>query len=174
MAVGIALALAFPRQVLCLDSGPVQADAIVVLGGGAYERPARAAELFKAHAAPKIIVSGAGDCSGNRNLLLKEGVPDDAIVLEPKSRTTRENAQLTIPLLRSAGAKRVIVVTSWYHSRRALRVFQHYAPDLKFFSRPSYYAYERAAWTREGLKPHLRAEYPKLLGYWICYGVCPF
>src|ERR1039458_6288656 len=55
------LAFAFPQQVLCVDSGVVQADALVVLGGGLLERPARAAELFRSGAAPKIIVSGAGD-----------------------------------------------------------------------------------------------------------------
>jgi hypothetical protein len=44
-------------------------------------------------------------------------------------------------LLRQMGAKRVIIVTSWYHSRRALACFEHYAPDIKFYSRPSYFGY---------------------------------
>ena len=39
------------------------------------------------------------------------------------------------------GAQRVIIVTSWYHSRRALACFEHYAPDMKFYSRPSYFGY---------------------------------
>ena len=35
-------ALLFPRQILTVDSGPVKADAMVVLGGGMSERPERA------------------------------------------------------------------------------------------------------------------------------------
>ena len=58
--------------------------------------------------------------------------------------TTRENALLSIPLLRSHDDTRVIIVTSWYHSRRALNCFRHYAPDLHFYSRPSYSGFARS------------------------------
>jgi uncharacterized SAM-binding protein YcdF (DUF218 family) len=171
LAVG---ALAFPQQVLVLDDGQPQADTIVLLGGGSGERPVRAAELFRSNAAPKILVSGAGDAQGNRLLLMNRGVPRSAISLEPNSKTTKENAQFSIPLLRATGAKRVILVTSWYHSRRALRCFRHYAPDLIFYSCPSYHGFLRAEWSRENLRRRIRAEYVKTLGYWVCYGVCPF
>ena len=238
----VSVALFVPQQILCVDSGDVQADALVVLGGGYYERPSRAAELFRSGAAPRIIVSGAGDDEENKRLLVSKGVPPGAIELESKSRSTRENAQFSIPLLRAliaqdrgttphptvspveaerearaaqgtegtnrdagatpqptlspseaerevggsgpAGADRttatpkhqntVILVTSWYHSRRALHTFQHYAPDIQFYSRPSYYGYPRMQWSREGISGYIRAEYVKLAGYWVCYGVCPF
>lgn len=167
-------ALLFPQQVLVIDTGAKQADAIVLLGGGAGERPARAAELFRSGVAPRILVSGAGDAAGNRLLLMNHGVPSSAIELEPVSKTTRENAEFSIPLLRSAGAKKVVVVTSWYHSRRALNCFRHYGPDIQFYSCPSYYGFARSDWSREHLRRRIRAEYFKTLGYWICYGVCPF
>src|SRR5438477_9882083 len=86
------VAVLFPQKLLCVDSGPVQADVIVVLGG-AHERPERAAELFKAHDAGRIIVSGLGDTEINRRLLIEGGVPANVIQLEPKSHTTKENAQ---------------------------------------------------------------------------------
>jgi len=176
--VGLATLLALaawslPHQVLCLDSGAAAGDAIVLLGGGSYERPARAAELFKEHAAPRIIITGAGDDGINRQLLLKAGVPASAIRVEAASRSTKENAQFTIPMLRADHASKVILVTSWYHSRRALKCFRHYAPEMQFYSRPSYYAYPRVEWTPQGIRRRIRAEYPKLIGYWICYGVCP-
>jgi uncharacterized SAM-binding protein YcdF (DUF218 family) len=172
---GLALAaFLFPAQVLLMEGGPVQADAIVVLGGGMGERPSRAAELFKSGAAPEIIVSGAGDAEENRRLLESNGVPAASIELEPKSKSTKQNAQFSIPLLRRLGAKRVIIVTTWYHSRRALHAFQHYAPDMQFYSRPSYYGYPRAQWSHDGISGYIRAEYVKLAGYWVCYGVCPF
>src|SRR5215472_12076669 len=155
----VGAALLFPQQVLVIDNGQVRADAIVLLGGGAGERPARAAELFHLGVAPKILVSGAGDSDGNRLLLMHRGVPSSAISLEPNSRTTKENALLSIPLLRANGAKRVILVTTWYHSRRALKCFRHYAPDLTFYSCPSYFGFSRSDWSREHLARRIRAEY---------------
>jgi len=169
----LAVALLLPQKVLVVDSGKVQGDVIVVLGGGAGERPARAAELFRAGVAPKILISGAGDADGNRLLLMRRGVPSVAIALEPNSKTTRENAQLSIPLLRAMGAKKIILVTSWYHSRRALKCFRHYAPDLVFYSCPSYHGITRADWSQEHLRRRIRVEYLKLIGYAVCYGVWP-
>lgn len=173
LLLGLA-AFAFPQQVLCVDAGNVDGDCLVVLGGGSYERPLRAAELFKSHAASRIVITGFGDHETNRQLLLREGVPESAILVEPKARTTRENALFTIPLLREQQAHRVILVSSWYHSRRALRCFRHYAPDIQFFSRPSYYAFPRNEWHRQGIYRYIRGEYLKLPGYWLLYGVCPF
>ena len=163
----------FPQQLLTVDSGPVKADALVVLGGGWPDRPERAAQLFKQGEAPKILISGFGDCASNKKLLEKEGVTTADIILEDKSSTTRENAEFSIPLLRQMGAHRVIIVTSWYHSRRALMCFEHYAPDIQFYSRPSYFAYPRAQWRPKGISGYVKSEYVKLLGYWVCYGVCP-
>jgi uncharacterized SAM-binding protein YcdF (DUF218 family) len=168
------VAMVFPQKFLCVDSGLAQADAMVVLGGGSAERPERAAALFKEHAAPRIIVSGRGDCEINRQLLIEDGVPAKAIELETQSRTTRENAQFTVKLLREQKLRRVILVTSWYHSRRALVCFRHYAPEIKFYSRPSYVAYARADWLGRRFVRRVYLEYPKLFGYWIGYGVCPF
>ncbi len=177
LAVAVLAAVLFPKRVLCVDSGKVNADAIVLLGGGAGERPPRAAELFREGAAPKVIVSGEGDCGYNQQVLLKSGVPADAIQVEPNSRNTRENAAFTVPLLRSLGAKRVIIVTSWYHSRRAWRCFAHEAPDVTFLSRPAYGTAENRADSIEGnpaRKSRVRLEYLKLLGYWVRYGIAPF
>jgi uncharacterized SAM-binding protein YcdF (DUF218 family) len=168
-----AVAVVFPQKFLCVDSGPAQADVLVVLGGGSAERPERAAALFKEHAAPRIIVSGRGDCEINRHLLMEDGVPANAIELEPRSRTTRENAQFTVELLRKQKTGCVILVTSWYHSRRALACFRHYAPGIKFYSRPSYVACARADWPGRRFVRRVYLEYPKLLVYWIGYGIWP-
>ncbi|MGA2279597.1 MAG: YdcF family protein [Verrucomicrobiota bacterium] len=167
-------AIVFPQPFLCVDSGPVKADVIVVLGGGSHERPERAAELFKEHAAPRIIISGLGDYEINRRLLIAAGVPADAIELETQSRTTRENALFTVKLLREQKPRGVILVTSWYHSRRAVACFRHYAPEIKFYSRPSYFASARADWSHNRIGSRIRLEYVKLIGYWIRYGICPF
>jgi len=169
-----AAAYCLPQDILAVDSGPVKADVIIVLGGGSHERPLRAAELFKDQAAPRIIITGAGDDQINRQLLLKAGVPATAIQIEEKSQTTRENAEFTRRLLQQDKVRRAILVTSWYHSRRALRTFEHFAPDVTFYSRPSYFAFDRDDWKRLGIYKRMRLEYLKLPGYWIRYGVCPF
>lgn len=179
------LAWLFPQQVLTEDSGPVTADALVVLGG-TPDRAIWAAELFKQGEAPKILVSGSGDTASNLKTLERVGVPRAAIIVEGKSRTTRENAEFSIPLLRSLGAHRVIIVTTWYHSRRALACFEHYAPGMQFYSRPSYFGYVGKAQAVENkaesanrkaelkrVRSYANSEYFKLLGYWVCYGVCP-
>jgi len=166
----------FPQQVLTVDSGPVKADAMVVLGGGgqlSLSRPERALELFKTGEAHLMICSGLGDTSARKNYLADSGIPAADILLEPNSHTTRENAIFTIALLRARHLHSAIIVTSWYHSRRALACFEHYAPDIKFYSRPSYAGYSKTEWHSKGVSSFIRAEYVKLLGYWVCYGVCP-
>jgi uncharacterized SAM-binding protein YcdF (DUF218 family) len=191
----------FPEQILSVDSGPVKADAMVVLGGAGPDRVERAEELFKAGEAPQVICSGCGDDVANEKFLVKAGVPAKDISLEGKSRTTRENAEFSIAMIRALDARRVIIVTSWYHSRRALMCFEHYAPDIRFYSRPSYFGYvgqaedgesahlirsattfspsdaekekaqRKAEW--KTVRGYADSEYLKLLGYWVCYGISP-
>jgi len=171
-----AAAVLFPSRVLTVDSGPVKVDVMVVLGGGSQVRPQHAAELFQAGAAPRILVTGAGDCGWCARWLETNGVPAADIWLEANARTTFENAKFSIPLLRQMGAHKVIIVTSWYHSRRALACFRHLAPDLQFYSRPAYL--DDTGNVRRDLRQsenrYMRLEYPKLLGYWVWHGVCPF
>ncbi|MEJ0001127.1 MAG: YdcF family protein [Verrucomicrobiota bacterium] len=162
----------FPQQVLTVDSGETKADELVVLGGG-EGRAERAAELYHQGAARGVLVTGYGDCASNVEVLKRAGVPASAITTEPTALSTFENATRSVPLLRQMGARRVIVVTSWFHSRRALACFEHVAPDIQFFSRPSYYHFEPATQRRTGFIPQVNMEYMKLLFYWGRYGICP-
>jgi uncharacterized SAM-binding protein YcdF (DUF218 family) len=164
----------FSYQIVTVDSGDVQADALVILGGGSKQRAERAAELYREGKAPRIVVSGITDTEANAQLLVKNGVPATVITLESNSHSTLENARFSVLLLRRLGAHRVIIVTSWYHSRRALACFEHFAPEITFYSRPSYESYHRGDWNHESIPEHLRIEYLKTFGYWAWYGVCPF
>ena len=165
--------LLFPQPFLCVDSGPAKADVIIVLGGGTHERPEYAARLFLDHAAPRVLVSGAGDDEINRRILIKDGVPASAIELEGISKTTRDNARFSAKILRAEKARSAIIVTSWYHSRRALKTFEHFVPDIEFYSRPAYFKYKHSQWDR-GFSRRVYWEYIKLPGYWVRYGVWPF
>lgn len=123
------------------------ADAIVLLGGGlapssganpypdmndAADRIWHAARLFRAGKAPLVFASGGSDAEVSdmseaqamRALLVDLGVPPGRIVLEQRSRTTRENADFTVPLLREYRVRRVLLVTSALHMQRAVQEFR--------------------------------------------------
>jgi len=115
-------------------------------------------------------------CGGDayRQVLLHAAVPDKVIHLETQSQNTKQNAEFSLAILREAGITNAIIVTSWYHSRRALNCFRKTAPEMQFYSRPSYFGLDRSEWSRNGVGVHIRAEYVKLLGYWVRYGIPPF
>jgi uncharacterized SAM-binding protein YcdF (DUF218 family) len=101
--------------------------------GPAADRVWHAASLYRAGKAPVVLVSGGNqpgaagiqvEAEAIRTMLLALGVPDGAIRAEGKSRNTAENARETVDLVRAAGARRVLLVTSALHMPRALRVFR--------------------------------------------------
>lgn len=115
-----------------------KADAIVVISGGnTSTRTNEAIKLYKLGWADTLIVSGAAaDTSGPSNAdvmkaqALKAGVDSKDIIVESSAQTTKQNAERTKELLVKAGgggAKRIILVTSPYHQRRASLEFRSLA-----------------------------------------------
>jgi hypothetical protein len=111
-----------------VDETPKPSDAIVMLSDDNFEsdRAARAAELFKAGWAPRVIASGrllrpyAGIAELEEHDLAARGVPENAIVKLPQSdRNTREECYGIGQFVASHGWKRILLVTSNYHTRRA-------------------------------------------------------
>jgi len=108
-----------------------KADAIVVVSGGQTQsRAAKGIELFKQGYAPKIIFSGAAldDGPSNafamRDLALSEGVSAKNILIDEKSQNTYENALNSKTIIDELQAKKIILVTSPYHQRRANQTFE--------------------------------------------------
>ena len=134
--VAALIAFTFPEWLLQVEGTKAKADVILVLGGEPRVRVQRAAELFREGLAPKILVSGHGDCAENVRQLVVAGVPRASILRECDSKSTLENARFSVVELRKAGATNIILVTSWYHSRRAQACFRDAAPDLRFTSLP--------------------------------------
>lgn len=124
------------------------AEAIVVLGGGtrpwiaprpwyelneAGDRILHGARLYRQGKAPVLIVSGgraewladggnpeAEDMAAIAQVL---GVPREAIVQEPGSLNTRENALEVQKILQERQIGTILLVTSAFHMPRSLRVF---------------------------------------------------
>ncbi|MGA9997587.1 MAG: YdcF family protein [Pyrinomonadaceae bacterium] len=132
-------------RALFVDEELAHADALVVLSGsGAYvERTRLAAKLWKEGRAPQVVLTNDNQRGGwseaeQRNPFFVErafqelrraGVPEDKIVVLPEEVMGTYDEVLS--LRRYAGAKNlrsILVVTSGYHSRRALwtmrKVFQ--------------------------------------------------
>lgn len=140
-----------------VEAMPV-ADAIVDLGGGmtahtniypyaeinaGADRAWHAARLWKAGKAPIVIPSGKGCVNSDVELLRDLGVPREAIVVEDEARNTEENAKNIVRLFdcsecsnvgvpKIVGRKpRILLVTSVWHMRRSLLMFEKYAPELE-------------------------------------------
>ncbi len=118
-----------------------KADAIFVLGGTRYERPLEAVELFKADWAPRITLMRQISDSGEVELM-KRGVPyrrevDEqvevlgrlgvaaaAITVLNEANSTAEEADALHEIATRERWRRVIVVTSKQHTRRARLVMR--------------------------------------------------
>lgn len=111
-----------------VDDGPAYSDAIVILGDDNYggDRAAKAAELFKGGWAPHVVASGrflrpyASITDLEEHDLKSDGVPEQAIVrFQHHAANTKEEAEALRQLILQQGWKRILLVTSSYHTRRA-------------------------------------------------------
>ena len=164
----------FWREVLIVQTAIEPADAIVVLGGESQGRPVEGARLYNQGLAPRVFVVGTGDNERNRRALVREGVPEDRITCETASESTLENAMFIRPLLEKAGVHRAILVTSSYHTRRALAVFQQCVPGIHFEMVPSRIGWWDTPKGRRQENAWAAIEFIKIPAYWILYGVHPW
>lgn len=123
-------------------------DAIAVLGFPARadgrptaileERVAAAVSWYEAGSAPRLVLSGGAahgphvEAEVMAAAARARGVPAAAIVLEPRARDTRENARFVAELMREAGWRTLLVVSSPSHLRRAAVLFREAGIDAAF------------------------------------------
>jgi uncharacterized SAM-binding protein YcdF (DUF218 family) len=108
-----------------------------------------------------------------RDRLALAGVSTNAIIIEPNSRNTRENAEFSVRLMKAQGARKAIVVTSWLHSRRALACFRHFSSDIEFSSFPAYQGINMDHKPSLPEVPSVLHEYLGIAWYWVRYGIVP-
>ena len=123
------------------------ADAIVLLGGSmaietnlssyaemaaSADRVWQAARLYRAGKAPKVIATGEEAKDTTLPLLVDLGVPRECVSF-CDARNTEEEAKGVAGL----GAKRILLVTSAWHMKRARQMFGMYAPEVEVICAPA-------------------------------------
>jgi uncharacterized SAM-binding protein YcdF (DUF218 family) len=112
-----------------------QADAVAVLGGQIEVRPFAAADLYRKGLVKKILVStneedraliGAvqGHTDANRRVLLKLGVPENAIeTFGQANKSTRDEAVSLREWVENHGTSNIIIPTEVFTARRVRWIF---------------------------------------------------
>ena len=130
---------------LCLNEPLSKADCIVGFGNFNTDIARRAADLYHAGYAPKVLFTGG--LGRNTEGLLTEpeavrfakvamecGVPEEDIILEDRSTNTKENIIFTREKLASMGlpSERILGVHQPFMERRIKAAMGVYWPDLDF------------------------------------------
>lgn len=124
------------------------ADAIVILGGATKsafpprpgvdlseqgDRVLYGAQLYREGKAPVVISSGGridwrgggpSESADMAQILKTVGVPSSAILQDPTSLNTHQNAVNVKKIMQERGIRRILLVTSAMHMPRSLRIFQ--------------------------------------------------
>lgn len=136
-----ALLAPFLAYFLIIQKPIEQSDAMIVLSGSSQykERCRKAAELYRERKISIIYLTNDGELSGwsaadrgnvpfvelERRELIANGVFNDSIrILDGKVSGTDDEAKLMAAEAKRENFKSVLIVTSAYHSRRALRAFE--------------------------------------------------
>ena len=137
VVVGVfAVALAANSGRFLIVNQPRRSDVIVVLAGETSRRPARGLELLNQGYASRLILDVPAESEiyqwNQVDLARKyvEGLPRAAsiTVCPVYGNSTREEARDVSRCLAGVSARAVLLVTSDYHTRRALSVFSRIAP----------------------------------------------
>jgi uncharacterized SAM-binding protein YcdF (DUF218 family) len=170
------------------DPLPTSADAIVILAGSVPDRTLEAADLYHAGLAPRVVVTKELMRSGEtalhaRGVFLPEnhdltrtalaalGVPRDAIVLLGRRGNSTESEARTIARWACRRRlRRVVVVTSRAHARRARLILREtLGPDVALTLRATHYdPFAGSHWWRSRRDAKfVWWEYEKLTHYWL-------
>ncbi|MBS1686057.1 MAG: YdcF family protein [Bacteroidetes bacterium] len=163
---------------------PEEADAMVVLSGNAFDRGNEGARLYRDGYARRVICPGGnleraflimGDTVYESELLKKNivrnGVPDSMITLLRYGTSTAEEADTLLGYCRAHQVKKLLVVTSLFHTRRAGKVYRKKfaGTDIKIIMRGAHDSQfdENYWWKDEYGLIALNNEYMKTFYYFL-------
>jgi uncharacterized SAM-binding protein YcdF (DUF218 family)/lysophospholipase L1-like esterase len=165
------------------------ADAIVVMGASvigdcvpnqnAVRRVLRGAHLWRERRAPILVFTGGSDgtscpvAEAMAKLATDIGIPPSSIHVEKTSRTTRENGEHTVPLLRGLGVRRVLVVTDKLHMPRSAGTFAALGFEVERASVPIYEGHpDNLSMLTAGAREMAALTYYRMKG-WVADSVSP-
>ncbi|HEY4659807.1 MAG TPA: YdcF family protein [Gemmatimonadaceae bacterium] len=164
------------------DDTPQRADAIIVLGDE-VTRALAGADLFRAHHAPRVLLSTPRRSqraqlleregvvipwfeAAGRALLVRKGVPESAIETFGKDLKSTAAEAAAIKALFPSGSPTLLVVTSPYHVRRARLIFSDALPHARVLVVAGRYeAFPDRWWTDRDAAPQVLLESAKLVFY---------
>ncbi len=147
LAITIVVVTSLAWSIYAYDSHveSIQADAAIVLGAAAWgERPSPvlrerinyALELYKAGYVHKIIFTGGqadrsepAEAVVAQGYALERGIPEADILIETKSRSTRENLYQAQQVASEHQLKRLLIVSDPLHLKRAVLIAQDLGMD---------------------------------------------
>jgi uncharacterized SAM-binding protein YcdF (DUF218 family) len=155
---------------------PKPADLIVVLNGGKndlrYWNGVKLMQEGYAHHLMLDVSAGAQTYGNLETDLAREFLdrtsPGQSTICPHSQDSTYDEARYLAPCLEVSGAKSVLVVTSEYHTRRALSILQHRLPQYHFsiYAAPDPYFFGQRWWAhREWAKTTL-GEWERYL-WWL-------
>jgi uncharacterized SAM-binding protein YcdF (DUF218 family) len=166
-------ALSLLGSCLIDSEAPRPADLILVLGGDFWgPRVVKGAELSTLGYSRTVLISGPpyrGRPEGELavDFLVKQGFSREmfAVFGHTAGSTVGEALALRGELARR-GVKRVILVTSSYHSRRAAIVFRLFCPGIRFVSvpAPDPHFYAESWWKSRASRGVFFSEWTKIFG----------
>ncbi len=177
---------------LVVEKPLAQADAIIVLSGSAVykERTKKAAELYRQGLAPRVLITNDGERAGwstseqtnpsfvdleQRELIANGVMPDAIVVLPGVVLGTDQEAKVLADEIDARPIRSVLIVTSAYHTRRALKTFEKmlagknveigisHAPIGERTPKPWTWWLSPRGWSMVG------SEYVKSAVYWAFY-----
>jgi hypothetical protein len=118
---------------------PQKSDAIVVLAGETIVRPARGLELLRQGMAPRLFFDAETGRIFNSHLtdIVQQYIADqpdaNKLALCPiEGHSTVAETSDVARCLQPLNARRVLIVTSDYHTRRALSIYSHRLPQYQW------------------------------------------
>src|SRR3990172_8928037 len=115
-----------------------RADAIVVLTGG-LGRVSKGFELFAGGKAMHLILAGAAKDATLESIFFQKDLVQDKvnIILEKSSTSTYENAVEIKKIIEAKSIKSIILITSFYHMKRASYTFSRILPgEIRLYLYP--------------------------------------
>jgi uncharacterized SAM-binding protein YcdF (DUF218 family) len=171
--------LRFAGEFWVVDETPEVSDVIVVLSGDNYDadRATRAASLYKSGMAPRVLATGralrpyASSTDLMKRDLADKGVPAAAIdEFTHDEDDTKDEALALSDFVKAHNWKKVLLVTSNYHTRRAEYIYERTLPpgtQLRVISAPDSQFDPNNWWhSRRGIKLFFHEAMGSVVALW--------